>query len=107
MPYQSHIKEEAFYHGLLQVLFGAAGLKAYSELPTSHGQIDLVLELPALLYVIEVKFNDTAENALKQIEDRKYYEGLRYQNRPIMLLGLAFKRKPKEFDITFASQEVI
>jgi hypothetical protein len=59
VPYSLHSTEEKFYHGLLQVLFGAAGIKAYSEHLTSHARIDMVLELPALNYVIEVKFNES------------------------------------------------
>ncbi len=104
VPYSLHIKEEKFYHGLLQVLFGAAGIKAYSEHQTSHARIDMVLELPALNYLIEVKFNESAEKALEQIEDRKYYEALLHQNKPILPLGLAFQRQPKAFEITYASR---
>jgi len=73
---------------------------------TSHGRIDMVVELQSVNYVIELKFNQSAEKALAQIEDRKYYEALQYQNKPIILLGLNFHRKPKEFDITYASKEV-
>jgi len=107
VPYPLHMKEEKFYHGLLQVLFGAAGLKAYSEHMTSHARIDMVIELPAVNYLLEVKFNESAEKALEQIEDRKYYEALKYQNKPIILLGLAFHRQPKEFDITYAFRELL
>ncbi len=107
VPYPTHISEEKFYHGLLHVLFSAAGLKVYSEYMTSHARIDIIVELPSVNYVIELKFNQSAEKVLEQIENRKYYEALQYENKPIMLLGLNFHRKPKEFDITYASKEVI
>jgi len=106
IPYLIHASEEKFYHGLLHTLFIAAGLKVYSEYMTSHGRIDMVVELPSVNYVIELKFNQSAEKALEQIEDRKYYDALRYQNKPILLLGLNFYRKPKEFEITYVSKEV-
>jgi len=106
VTYHEHLKDEAFYHGLLQVLFGAAGINASSQIATSHGRIDMVLELPALIYIIEIKLNATAEKALKQIEEQQYYEALRYKNKPIVLLGLNFNRKPKKFDITYASKEI-
>jgi hypothetical protein len=104
VPYSLHGTEEKFYHGLLQVLFGAAGIKAYSEHLTSHARIDMILELPALNYVIEIKLNESAQKALQQIEDRKYYEALQYQNKPIVLLGLAFHRQAKSFEITYVSR---
>jgi len=106
VPYPTHIKEEKFYHGLLHVLCSAAGLKVYSEYMTSHGRIDMVVELSSVNYVIELKFDQSAEKALAQIEDRKYHEALQNQNKPIILLGLNFHRKPKEFDITYAFKEV-
>jgi len=106
VPYQTHIKEEQFYHGLLHALCSTAGLKVYSEFMTSHGRIDMVVELSSVSYVIELKFNQTAEKALQQIEDRKYYEVLQDQNKSIVLLGLNFHRKPNEFDISYASKEI-
>ncbi len=107
VPYLTHIPKEKFYHGLLHVLLSAAGLKIYSEQMTSHARIDMVVELPKINYVIELKFNESAEKALAQIEDRKYYEVLQYQNKPIILLGLNFNQKPKEFDISYASKEIL
>jgi len=106
VPYPTHIPAEKFYHGLLHVLCSAAGLKVYSEYMTSHARIDMIVELSSVNYVIELKFNQSAEKALAQIEDRKYYEALHYQNKPIILLGLNFNRKPNEFDITYVSKEV-
>jgi hypothetical protein len=106
VTYHEHLKDEAFYHGLLQVLFGAAGIQTSSQIATSHGRMDMVLELPALIYIIEIKLNATAEKALQQIEQQEYYEALRYKNKPIVLLGLNFNRKPKKFDVTYASKEI-
>ncbi len=71
VPYQFHIDREQFYHGLLQVACHAAGLKVQSEYSLSHARIDLVLDLPSKLYVVEVKFNESAEVALAQIEEHK------------------------------------
>jgi len=107
VPYSIHILEESFYHGLLHVLFTAAGLKVYSEQMTSHARIDMVVELSSVNYVIELKFNQSAKKALEQIENRKYYEVLQHQNKPIILLGLNFHRKPNEFDITYVSKEIL
>jgi len=106
VPYLTHMPDEKFYHGLLHVLLGAAGLKVYSEHMTSHARIDMIVELSSVNYVIELKFNQSAEKALEQIENRKYYEVLQHQNKPIMLLGLNFHRKSQEFEITYVSKEI-
>ena len=101
VPYQLHIKEERFYHALLQMICIAAGMKAQSEYSTSHGRVDLVLDLSKIIYVIEIKFNESAQIALQQIEERRYYEQFLKSGKKVILLGLAFKREPNNFDIEY------
>jgi hypothetical protein len=98
------MKDEKFYHALLQILFDAAGLRTLSEHSISHGRIDMIVEVPTCIYVIEVKLNQSAESALAQIEERKYYEAFLSYKKPIVLLGLAFQRTPKKFEVTAASK---
>lgn len=107
VPYQLHVKEEKFYHALLMMVCVGAGMKAQAEYSISHGRIDLILDFPAIFYVIEVKFNQSAESALVQIEDRRYYERFINDKKPIMLLGLAFKREPHNFDVTYAYKKIV
>lgn len=107
VPYQIHVKEEKFYHALLQVIFGACGIKSQSEISISHGRLDLVLELSNLFYVIEVKLNASSPDvALAQIKERKYYEAYIHYGKTIVLLGLSFNRAPKEFDIKYVSETI-
>ncbi|MES2199026.1 MAG: PD-(D/E)XK nuclease domain-containing protein [Chlamydiota bacterium] len=106
VPYQLHIDREQFYHGLLQVACHAAGLKVQSEYSLSHARIDLVLDLPSKLYVVEVKFNESAEVALAQIEERKYYEPFLKCGKPIILLGLSFKKEPCSFEIAYVKKDL-
>jgi len=106
IPYQLHIKEEKFYHALLQMICTTSGIKAQSEYSTDHGRIDLVLDLPNLLYVVEIKFNTTAEEALAQIEQRRYYDRFVHDGKSIILLGLAFNRQPGQFDVTYAAKKL-
>jgi Holliday junction resolvase-like predicted endonuclease len=106
VPYQLHMKEEKYYHSLLQMALSTIGIKTQSEYSTSDGRIDLVLELPKLIYIIEVKFGDKAKEALAQIEQKKYYERFLHQAKKIILLGLAFKREPGSFDVDYAVKEL-
>lgn len=106
VPYQIHVEKEHFYHGLLQMAFYASGIKVQSEYSTSHARIDLVLDLPSRFYVIEVKFNESAEEALAQIEERRYYEPFLKCGKPIILLGLSFKKEPCSFEITYVKKDL-
>lgn len=106
VPYQLHMKAEKFYHALFIMICVGAEIKAHAEYSTSHGRIDLILELSKIIYVIEIKFNKSADEALAQIEERRYYERFVSQKKPIILLGLAFKREPQLFDITYTAKHL-
>lgn len=72
VPYQLYEPKEKYYHALLQMIFTVAGIAAHSEFSTSHGRIDIVVELAGVIYIIEVKLNKPAVEALEQIEERTY-----------------------------------
>ncbi len=102
VPYQLHSSEEKYYHGLFTMICVSSGMKAQAEYSTILGSIDLILDSSSIFYIIEIKFNKSAKTALKQIEERKYYEKFMVQNKPIILLGLSFKRKPNDFKVDYA-----
>ena len=92
IPYSLHIEDEKFYHSLLQTIFFAAGIEAQSERLTSIGRMDIILELPTILYIVELKMNKPPEEGLDQIGTRKYYEPFMHKNKPIRALAISFLR---------------
>ncbi len=112
IPYPLHIENEKFYHALLQTIFFASGIDAQSERLTSLGRMDLVLDLPNLIYILELKINKPAEEGLKQIESQKYYEPFLHKGKPITALGISFSRKKaskkekSQFTVTYAFKKI-
>jgi hypothetical protein len=106
VPYQLYMKQEKYYHSLFMMICIGAGIKAQSEYSTNLGRIDLILEFPKVIYIIEVKFNKSAAEALAQIEERRYYEKFLHQDKEVILFGLDFKREPENFDITYAMKKL-
>lgn len=106
VPYPLHVKLESFYHSLLQMICNTANIKTQSEYATSHGSVDLIMDLPKVLYIVEIKLNETAQVALQQILDKRYYEPFVDQNKPIILLGLNFSKTAGNFDLTCEYQEL-
>ncbi|MES2200246.1 MAG: AAA family ATPase [Chlamydiota bacterium] len=96
VPSKLHISKEKFYHALLITTFQSCGIRTLAEHATADGFIDLVLELPKLLYIIEIKFNNSAKNALKQIEEKVYYQPFLNTGKPVRLLGINFTRKTQK-----------
>jgi hypothetical protein len=96
IPYQLHIEKESYYHSLTYVILKLLGAEVKNEDCTDKGRIDGVLELEKQIYIIEFKM-DKALDALKQIENKKYYEKYQNKNKKIILLGIGgFREKDIE-----------
>ncbi|MES2199359.1 MAG: AAA family ATPase [Chlamydiota bacterium] len=112
IPYQIHQKAEKFYHAVLQALFVASNIKSHAEYSTSQGRADIILDLPSMYYILELKVNKPPEEALHQIETQKYYEPFLHQGKPIRAVGISFTRKnaskkeKSHFSITYATKKL-
>ncbi len=112
IPYQIHQTAEKFYHAILQALFVACNIKSHAEYSTSQGRADIILDLPSMYYILELKVNKSPEEALNQIETQKYYEPFLHEGKPIRAIGISFTRKNASkkvkslFSITFATKKL-
>lgn len=68
------------------------------EEKTSDGRIDLLIETPRYVYVIEVKRNSTPDKALAQILERNYALQYRHDQRKIFLIGVNFSTDKRRID---------
>ena len=93
IPYQLHISQEKYYHSLFQLICSLLDIEAQSEISTDKGRIDLVIETKKDVYIFEIKLAASAEAALRQIEDRRYYERYYSKKKKIALVGISFSRK--------------
>ena len=96
IPSILHIPKEKFYHALLIATFQSCGIRTLAEHSTADGSIDLVLELPKLFYIVEIKFNKSAKNALKQVTEKEYFLPFLHSGKAVRLLGLNFIRKTQK-----------
>ena len=94
--------KENFYHGMLLGLLRSQGswlVKSNAE--TGEGYSDISIQTPKRTgIVIELKYANDGDleaacaEALKQIEEKKYAEGLKRQGmKKIMKYGIAFRGK--------------
>lgn len=92
LPYkwENDNRNEHYYHALLYTLMVSFGADVRAEEMTSKGQSDIVLLMPKGIYVMEVKYDDTVEAALAQIDDRGYAKKYMLDGRPVTKVGIAF-----------------
>ena len=63
IPYEIHIKTEAYYHSIFYAVMTLLGFDMDAEVSTSRGRIDAVLELDERVYVMEFKYEDCPKGA--------------------------------------------
>lgn len=98
IPYDLYIKKEKYYHSLFYLILKQAGLTIHAEYHTQRGRPDIVIETKEKIFVIEVKLNKTAKEAMQQIKARKYYDMFLDRKLPIYLIGINFNGDTKEID---------
>ena len=90
VPYLLDNHNEHHYHALLYTLLMAFGADVRAEEPTAEGRADLTLCTPKGIYIIEVKYDHSADEAIHQIIEKNYAGKYRLDGRPVVLVGLAF-----------------
>jgi hypothetical protein len=81
---------EANFHTLFYVTLAAGGLPAKSQVLNYSGRIDMVVEVKDKVYIFEFKCNQSADKAIEQIRQKKYYEGFISSAKEIYLVGINF-----------------
>ena len=71
-PYELVRDLELHYQNILFIVFKLVGFYVKAEYHTSEGRVDLVLQTDKYTYVMEFKFDSTAEEALRQINEKHY-----------------------------------
>lgn len=96
IPYYELVfdSESAVYAGFL-CMMNILEADILPEVPTNKGRIDCVLRCPNDIYIIEFKFNQSADDAIAQIKSRKYYEPYLKERKAIHLLGINFSTEEK------------
>ena len=66
------------------------GIEMESEVRTESGRIDAVVKTKDRIYIFEFKLHGSAEEAMAQIHERRYFEKYLADSRPTTLVGCAF-----------------
>ena len=89
-PYELIRDQELHYQNVLFIVFKLIGFYVKAEYHTSQGRIDLVLQTSGFVYVMEFKLEGTAEEALRQIEEKGYAVPFQTDGRKVYKIGVNF-----------------
>lgn len=90
VPYQMELDSERNFHNVMLMLVMLLGIKVKAEYATSAGRIDILLETDKYVYVIELKINRSAREALDQINSKDYALAFAANGRQVVKIGINF-----------------
>ena len=82
--------KEKYFQTIFYLVFSLVGAVVRSEVHTSSGSIDAVVESKTNIYLFEFKMDRTPQEALKQIEDKRYADRYSADKRPVTRIGASF-----------------
>lgn len=89
---------ELYFQNTLYVFFRLLGFYVQVERHTTNGRMDIVVQTPDYIYILELKINQTAEAALQQIEDKGYAQPFADDPRRLFKVGINFSTATKLID---------
>jgi hypothetical protein len=93
--YQIAGKMELYFQNAMYVIFKLMGFYVEVERTTSRGRIDVVLKTKDYIYVMELKLDGSADEALKQIDDKGYAEPFAKDGRTLYKIGVDFSSETR------------
>jgi hypothetical protein len=88
-------QDEAYYHTVFYLMLSASGVLVHTEPLSAHGRMDIAVEFKDKVFVVELKCNQSAEAAIRQIHDKRYHDKYAQSGRKIYLLGINFNTKER------------
>ena len=89
---------EKYFHNTLYVFFRLLGFYVEVERHTTSGRMNVLIQTPDYIYILELKVNQTAAAALQQIEEKGYALPFASDPRQLFKIGINFQTDTKLID---------
>lgn len=97
-PYEIIKDLENHYQNVMFIFTKLMGLYTQVEYRTSYGRIDLLIGTDKFVYVIELKLDGTAEEALAQINSKEYSLPFTADERTVVKIGANILRETRNLE---------
>ena len=91
-------EQELHYENVLFIVFKLVGFYTKVEYHTNNGRVDLILQTDKFIYIMEFKLNGTAEEALQQINNKRYALPFEADGRKLFKIGINFSEKTRNIE---------
>ena len=87
--------KEVHFQNTLYLIFVMLGYNVQVEQATSQGRMDITIQTPEYVYILELKLDRSAEEALQQIKDNQYARPFQTDSRKVFLIGANFSSETR------------
>lgn len=98
IPYDLKVENENNFHNAFYILLSLIGIDAKAEEHTSDGRIDILITTPEYVYVIELKYDGSPQEALQQINEKCYALKFAADGRRVFKIGVNFSSLHRRVD---------
>ena len=81
---------ERFFHGTIHLIFKYLGVFIQSEVHSSNGRADSIVETPTHIYIFEFKYNRSGKAAMAQLRKNNYADAYRTSGKTLIGIGVNF-----------------
>ena len=93
--YQIAGKMELYFQNAMYVIFKIMGFYTEVERTTSRGRIDVLIKTKDYIYIIELKLDGSADEALRQIDEKSYAAPFANDPRRLYKIGVNFSSETR------------
>ena len=91
-------QNEQLYQSLIYAALLAVGADIQAEDQTSDGRMDIALKMPDAIYILELKYGKSAEEATDQIIAKDYAVRFAADQRPVYAVGMNISQDRRTID---------
>lgn len=91
-------KNEYYYETIFYLMFSFMNRHIQTQVKTCRGRADIVMSTPKSIYVFELKINKSAQEALKQIDERGYMVPYTADGRKLVKCGISFSTETRTIE---------
>ena len=89
---------EKYFQNTFYLIFQLLGFNVAVEQATSQGRMDVTIQTEDYIYIIELKLDKSAEEALQQIKDNRYALPFQTDKRKLYLIGVNFSSETRTIE---------
>ena len=89
---------ELYFHNVTSLVFKMLGFYTDVERHTTDGRMDMLVQTKDYIYIFEFKIDKSADEALKQIEEKQYAKPFETDSRKLYKIGVNFSSTTRRIE---------